>query len=702
MTRLFRARAIAPERTLRAHLSSSARRARSISSAASLAFAWLCIASAGLATAQHSGDPGNAPPPPPGPGQLTVQLLAKEASESLEGLSVALYALAPDGTPGLTDGVTDAKGRFVFLGISNDPDIVYLVGARYAGIPFGERVAFAPDSTQALVEIEVSSPTDRVSGVRIEELRARVEWMGDRVVVTEILRLVSSGDRVIQLAEGDSDETIVRRRLPPTARDFSAGPGSIGDGLALVDGAIRFWGPLYPGEQRVEYRYSLPVDPTPEATRQTAPESAPESTQAESTPRRLTLPVELREGAQRVVVVAGTTGIEVAGPGLTASRDLQSDTGTRLESWARGPLAAGQRIEVALTLPESRLDPAALSLPRADTWLELDDTRLTATVDLQLRVEPGPPISGTPEAPLMHVTIPTGAALEGVAPEAQSMGLVPTEDGGFDVIGPIGPGEHSLGYSYRMPSGADGVVLDMRFPREVATLNVLIADTGLALDSDRLHRRRPFRSGTRNYLHREAFNVSPDEIVDLEIEPLSGEGLPQQASMALVVAGAAAAGLFLMAPLRRSTTRDEEEDVALARIRHEREAVYTAIADLDHDFETGKLDASDYQEMRDEMRDQAIELLRAERAGDAAAETAEATARAATPTAPSPAGPSAAQPPHAGDIRDTANVTRPPATSRFCPSCGGQIDARWRFCSHCGGALQPETPQPETLAERHG
>jgi hypothetical protein len=281
------------------------------------------------------------------------------------------------------------------------------------------------------------------------------------------------------------------------------------------------------------------------------------------------------------------------------------------------------------------------------------------------------------------------------------MGLVPKDDGGFDVIGPIGPGEHSLGYSYRMPSDAKGVSLDMRFPREVATLNVLIADTGLALDSTRLHRRRPFRNGTRNYLHREAFNVGPDEIVDLEIEPLSGEGLPQQASMALVVAGAAAAGLFLMAPLRRTTRRRDDEDLAAARLRDEREAVYTAIADLDHDFETGKLDSSDYHEMREELRGQAIELLRAERARGARGAPAEGPPTSAPPAAAEPAATSSPTTGKPGS-RAAPDGAQPPATSRFCPSCGGQIDARWRFCSHCGGALQPATTESEASLGHRG
>lgn len=673
-----------------AHAPSASAGAR-IGSLAACLLALAIALGAPTALAQHAGDPGVAPPPPPGPGELTVQVVSDEPGADLEGLAIALYALAPDGTPGLTDGVTDADGRLVFSGISNDPSIVYLVGARYAEIPFGERIAFDPDVTQARIEIRVSSPTQETAGVQLDEVRARIDWMGDRLAVTEILRLRHDGTRVIQLPAEDRSRAIAVRRLPATAKDFAVGPSSIGDGLALEDGQVRFWGPLYPGEQRIEYRYSLPIERTQRGA-------------GVASASKIELPIELREAAGRLVVVAGTPGLEVAGADLVPSREVSSDSGQKLASWARGPIAAGRALRLSVTLPESRLDATALSIPRADTWLELDDTWLSGNVELQMVVAPGAPIAGTPDAPLLHVSLPTGASLRGVAPEAEAFGLIPTEDGGFDVVGPIGPGEHALGYAYRMPSGTRGARLDMRFPRDVSTLNVLIADNGLALSSSRLHRRRPFRNGTRNYLHREAFNIGADEVVDLELKPLSGAGLPQQASVALVVAGAAAAGLFLMAPLRRASRGEVAEDPAHIALRDEREAVYTAIADLDHDFETGKLDEADYHEMRDALRARAIELLRQERGEGPAPESLDAPdPAAAAPTAqPATLSSTAPTPPSA---RSTANSLGALAAQRgeteastsggqrFCTECGGKVEARWRFCSHCGGALHSDAAQ---------
>jgi len=603
------------------------------------------------AVAQHSGGASSAPPVPAGNGTLTVRVTHPANPSEAAGLTIALYALSPNGTPGFANGKTDSEGVTTFSGISTDPGIVYLVGARFQEIPFGERVTFAEDETEANVEIKVTAPTDQTAGVAIEELRIRIDWMGDRIVLREILRLSNPGDRVIQLPADDPSRSIVARPLDSSASHFSAGSGSIGDGLALEEGQVRFRGPLYPGEQRIEYQYSLPLP-------------------SEGGPLRV--PVELSEAAARIVVVAGTGGLEIQGSKLITSSDLKSDSGKSLKAWARAGLAAGESFDIVPTLPESRLDPTLISVPRSDVWLELDDTRLTATIDIQIEVEPGAPVAGSPDAPLLHVSIPSGATLQGVAPEAEALGLIPTgdpsgDDVGFDVVGPIGPGTTSLGYSFVMPARPEGVELEMRFPGNVQTLNVLIADTGLALDSSRLHRRRPFRSGTRNYLHREAFNIDPDEIVDLSLAPIRATGPPQSVSIGLAIAAAAAGAFFMFAPLRRVERDEATHDSPLDAIRAKRELIYTAIRDLDHDFETAKLEEDDYTQMRDRLRSEAIELLRAER---------EATAQEALKAEPSgiPGGTS-------------VSAAKEPKTGAYCPSCGQAVTANWRFCSHCGGNL---------------
>ena len=612
-----------------------------------------------LALAQHDVGASTAPRPPAGNGVLTIQVRHETTPSDAANLSIALYALAPDGSPGFASGQTDAQGRFSFEGISTNPEIVYLIGASYREIPFGERITFAPGSTSARVDIEISDPTDRLAGVEVEELRARLDWLGDRVVVRETLRIRNPGDRVILLSKDDRSRAITSRQLGPEAQDFSPGMSSIRDGLGFADGQVRFWGPLYPGEQRVDYQYSLPIEDL-----------------------RGTLPVEMRETLNRVVIVAGTPGIEVSGPALIASSQVSSESGQPLSAWARSGLEGGRRLDVALTFPEVQRDPSLITIPRGDIWLEVDDTRLTASVEFSLEVAPGSPVAGTPQAPLFHVSLPKGGTVSGVAPNAEALGLVPTADGGFDLIGPIPPGTTSLGYSYQLPARPEGIRLDLRFPRNVETLNVMIADTGLALDSTRLHRRSPFRNGTRNYLHREAYNVSPDEVVDLELVPLQATGIPRAAAIAVTIAAAAAGALFLAVPLRDASRREFDAAAEGESIGAEREALYETIRDLDHDFETGKLEPDDYHTMRKELRDRAIALLRAERA------KAKELRSAPEPSTSSEAQPEQASRELPASPTAESSTDGPQlATGGYCTDCGAQVKSEWRFCSRCGGGL---------------
>ncbi|MFK7898392.1 MAG: zinc-ribbon domain-containing protein [Myxococcota bacterium] len=636
-------------------------RASTWASALTCLFSSALFLAASVALAQHDAGGSTAPPPPAGPGSLTVAIVHPTDIGETAGLSIALYALTPDGMPGFKGGETGPDGTFTFEGISNDPGIIYLVGARYQEIPFGERITFAPDETNARVEVEISAPTDRVEKIRVGELRARIDWMGDRLVVREILSVENESGSVIQLKPSSRAKAIVERPLPEAARDYLGGGGAGEEGFTFEGNTMRFAGPLYPGDQSLEYQYSLPLPKGDDVDAKT-----------------LSLPLKLRERAERVVVVAGTEGLTVEGKGLVASRELLSDSGNPLSSWAGGALRPGKTLVLNLGLPESRLDASLISMPRADIWLEVDDTRMTATVDLQMKVEPGAPVSGTPDAPLMRIVLPKGATLNGVAPEAEGFGLEPRADGGFDVIGPIGPGESNLGYSYQMAGRAEGLDLDLRFPIEVTTLNVLIADTGLALDSGRLHRRRPFRNGTRNYLHREAFNVAPDEVVDLSIDPLTATDLPRSATLAFTLSGVAAAALFLMTPLRAAARREQAIDPEQAQRALEQDAIYASIADLEHDFETGKLEEADYTQMREELRGEAIALLRRERAsGGPASQVAASGAGEGQATSSGSATSSS----------DAHAATSKPSIGKFCPHCGGQLSEAWRFCSHCGEAL---------------
>jgi hypothetical protein len=206
--------------------------------------------------------------------------------------------------------------------------------------------------------------------------------------------------------------------------------------------------------------------------------------------------------------------------------------------------------------------------------------------------------------------------------------------------------------------------VELSFSRPVATLNLLIADTGLAVHSDRLHRRRPFKSGTRLYLHRQAYQIDPDEVVSASLKPLQRRGMTRNVAVAGMIALTALATWFIVAPLRRTIVdEDDSQNQALTNLALERENVYDSIRDLQADFEMGKIDAEDYERIQKELRSEAVELLRRARAREAAPAAATAA-------------PVAAAPGNEGESHSA------------CPACQGQLDPSWRFCSHCGHALE--------------
>ena len=118
---------------------------------------------------------------------------------------------------------------------------------------------------------------------------------------------------------------------------------------------------------------------------------------------------------------------------------------------------------------------------------------------------------------------------------------------------------------------------------------------------------------------------------------------------AFVLLAGLLSGALLITPLLRSDLGPEDAEAEELPGVRERESIYTAIRDLEHDHEMGKIAEVDYTNMRDELLARAVALLRQEREGAVDAEESSA-------------------PPH-------------------CPSCSAEVRSTDRFCSRCGGAL---------------
>ena len=243
------------------------------------------------------------------------------------------------------------------------------------------------------------------------------------------------------------------------------------------------------------------------------------------------------------------------------------------------------------------------------------------------------------------------------------MAVVGGESGRLELRGPVPRGASSLEFKYRVPLYGGEARLDLTFDRPVAVLNLLVADNGVAIETERLHRRRPFKQGTRVYLHNEAYQLVAGETVSVLLRPITQQSLPRSVSLLVGLAAAGLAAFFLVGPLRSHGSADFRNDPEQTALSVERAALYDSIRDLEHDHDTGKLETHDFERMRADMRSEAIELLRRERSSQATA---------------SP--PLAAK----GMAAKGMAAKGTDRTAASCPACDLAVESDWKFCSHCG------------------
>ena len=583
-----------------------------------------------VATQQPVGDVAAQQPVdvPSGPATLRGRLVHATRPETVRGVRVLLYSLSADGEPGLRLAVTDAEGGFVFEEISNDPSTVYLVGTRVEEVPFGSRVSFAEGELSQSVEILVREHTSDASLLGDEEIQLRFDRGCTQLRVLHSHLLKNDGEAVIFVPpqERDGRAPLLRVELPTEAEGFETLVGS--EGVERDGTTLRFWGPLHPGGQDLQFSYGLPLEKS----------------------LRFELGFDRADGRVRLLSPRRGTRVEAAdsSPGDDVQLDGRSYRSRVGTLSAEGTLSL--HVEPVPPGDEVRLESAG-----ARIWLELDDASLEVNEQLELQVSGSSPLPPAADGPLLCLELPNGAEDLRFSSESLELGLSRDPSGALALRGPLPAGESALAFRYQLPVREEPFDFVRRFAGELPLLSVLIADTGVVVDTSRLHPRRPVRTQDRNYLHLEAFSVEPGEEVSLRLSRLSrARNLSGLAGSTVLLLGAAAALVFLVAPLRG---RREAQPAAETRSREagERELLVLALRDLEEDFETGKLSAEDHEAMRSELRARAVTLLAAERE------------RERHPASPAP-----------------SDAPRP----RLCPKCGHRRGARaTASAAQCGTAV---------------
>jgi hypothetical protein len=583
---------------------------------AALALAlWLLAAPA---SAQE--EPGR---PPAGSATLRGRLVRDAGDGPLAGLPVVLYAAPKQGAPGIARTDSDAEGRFAFEGISNDPEIAYFVGVRVGELPYGARASFAAGEALHEVEVRIAAPTAEAGAVVREGVSLRIGRGCGALAVEETWRLRNPGTSPVYLPETLRGERrpLFESRLPEGASGVAVALGA--QGLDEQAGSVRFWGPLHPGSHEVAFGYALPI--------------------AAGAPLRWRFP----DGSGPIEVLAPAKGPRVSGDGLAPGAPREID-GRAFATASAAARAGESALELRVEVPDEAFAP--VEVEEAQLFAELDDAALVVDAHYRLAVPGGAPLEGSPDAPLICVPLPESAEGLRFSPQTLEMGAMPDASGQLALHGPIPAGESALVLRYRLPVSGDAVDLDPRFPRRLPRLSVFVADTGVAARTTRLHRRRPMRTQDRTYLHLEGFEIEAGESVPIRLERLAPRGAPSRLATAGVALGLATLAIgVLVAPLR-GRGEEQASDPEAAELETERDSVRAALASLEEDFETGKLDASDYEALRAELRVRAAALIQR---------------------------------------REGAAARRPPeprAAAR-CSACAAELAPDARFCHRCGTPL---------------
>ncbi len=144
----------------------------------------------------------------------------------------------------------------------------------------------------------------------------------------------------------------------------------------------------------------------------------------------------------------------------------------------------------------------------------------------------------------------------------------------------------------------------------------------------------------------------------------------------------------------------EENDPVLGELMVRREAVLTAIKDLEFDYAVGKIEEGDFQALNAQLRAEAIEVLKEldrcqslsgstgqEREADIEARLEREIAQRRRKRAPASPALDAQIEAEIAALRHGATFASPSPNGRACPRCGTPLDEEDRFCRRCGASV---------------
>jgi cytochrome c-type biogenesis protein CcmI len=279
----------------------------------------------------------------------------------------------------------------------------------------------------------------------------------------------------------------------------------------------------------------------------------------------------------------------------------------------------GVTLTVPITVYETTTDAAAVSVEQMHMFFDFAPGN-TAVGQLFIVSNSGDRAYIGTDGTSLHLPLPPGATNVRFQ-DGELGGRYQSVSGGFADTEAIVPGVGTVQIlaSYDLPY--DGKKLDMSLPMAypVKSVNVLVPDPGPKLTSPQLTSAGSRQTQGGNMLNYVGGNLAAGASLALQISgavnapATSGTPAGSTSTPWVLIASAAlllvAVGIVAFVWLRqqREAVEEEAEDPEA-----QREELLDAIAELDDDFEAGRVAEADYRQQRTEFKAELVELMKAD------------------------------------------------------------------------------------------
>lgn len=281
-----------------------------------------------------------------------------------------------------------------------------------------------------------------------------------------------------------------------------------------------------------------------------------------------------------------------------------------------------------ITIYEPTTDPSVIQVTQTHLvispdapWLAVQ--QIIAVQNNSDRVYIGKPLSGPHRATLMLTTLPKAINIQFDDPSVGQ--TVIQGDGVMTYTLPLGPGQDQIVYQYDVPFTPPTYDLALTLPYDTAKAGIFVMGSDVKVESQQLQAAPNPMSGVQGapqFVSMSGEKLAAGTVIKAKLSnlpstpssssgantnPASATPADNSQTIGLVVLGAAAiAAVALLAiPIVR---RRQAAQMARAEMQSERMDLLQEIADLDDEFEAGKITEAEYKEQRAALKAKLLEL----------------------------------------------------------------------------------------------